>query len=510
MRKLRIAYFISARNSYLGGADQTLFMQAVLMHSYQDVMVILPCDADGVFNDKFQRKCEKYGLHYEILEYGTAYSIKAIDMIDYCNYVEGVERFILETGFDILHSVQINPAVEYVARKHHIPHVMNIYWLKEWEWKVSLPDIFPRYVSCDSEFYLNKWIEYLNCRGECIRVYGDVEVGEKEIKNKDGIILGTSGTVCFHKNQLEIIKTVERMIKKGRKIKLIIAGRKDLSYASDCERYIKEHHLQNHIQLIGFLEDMRSFLDKIDVYVCASKLESFPASIVEAVSCNIPIISTPVAGVPEILVHRENAYIADGYSADELTIALEEFLEDYKTNRLSEVLINERNTYEKYFSPEAVRKQLMDMYNGMLDDGVYTGDMQIWNDIQERIAQMGEKLNEEDLSIEDKMRMHSRLLYFLHIKSKITAKQCYIWGAGKWGNITRVLLESLAEDIEIKAFVDEKRREAFAGIEVIGKEEMDLQEETAVFIGFADRQEEAISYLQERNMEILKNIFIIV
>ncbi len=509
MEKLRIAYFLSEKNSNLGGADQTLFMQAVLMNTHHDVMVVLPCDIRGKCNDKFQSKCEKYGVRYEILEYGTTYCMKAIDIVNYRNYVEKIEQFILNEGFDILHSVQINLTLEYIARKHHIPHVMNIYSLQEWEWQVSFPDIFPKYVSCDSEIYLNKWRKYLNCRGRCVRVYCDAQIGERKKRSKDKIVLGTSGVVCFYKNQLEIIKMVEQEIKRGRKIELLIAGRKDLSYANDCERYIREHHLQNNVQLIGFVEDMRRFLAKIDVYVCASRRESFPASIVEAVSCNIPVISSPVAGVPEILHHKENAYLTNGYSAGELATALEELLEDDRAKRLNEILINERNTYEKYFSPEAVRRQLTDMYDSILEDAVYTGDMQIWNDLQKQIAEAEAKVEKADLPEEDKMRMQSRLFYFLQIKNKITAKECYIWGAGKWGNITRVLLQSLAEDIRIKAFVDEKRRSPLAGIDVIRKEEMDLQGDIVVFIGFVDRQEEAVSYMEERNKEILKDIFII-
>ena len=39
---------------------------------------------------------------------------------------------------------------------------------------------------------------------------------------------------------------------------------------------------------------------------------------------------------------------------------------------------------------------------------------------------------------------------------------------------------------------------------------MEIQEDTVVFIAFADGQEEAVDYLEKRNLEILRNIFIVV
>lgn len=509
MNKLHIAYFLSEKREHLGGADQTLFMQAVLMSPNHDITVVLPRDEKGNYNSKFEKKCERFGLNYEILPYNTAFTMKAIDLVNCSRHTDAVEQFVLKEKIDILHSVQINLTVEYIARKHGIPHVMNIYSLQEWEWNVPYVDIFPQYISCDSEFFLNKWVRYLNCRGKCVRVFGDIEIEQKKNRDKELSIFGTAGTVCAYKNQLEIIKMVDKAVKKGKEIKLIIAGNTDQAYADECKKYIEEHHLQNNIQMQGFVEDMRSFFKEIDVYICGSKRESFPASVVEAVSCNIPIISTPVAGVPEILVHRQNAYIANGYSADALEEAAEDFWEDYEADRLGYVLRNENKTYRQYFAPKAVTKQITDLYDSMLSDSFKSRSMKEWCDTKEQLVQMTKSLTEAELSGEDMQRVHSRLLYFHLIRDRINAEQCYIWGAGRWGNITRVILEHFAPEIKIKAFIDTKRSGDFAGIEILRKEEMILQKDVAVFISFVEGQEEAVSYLKEHNMEILRNIFII-
>ena len=59
------------------------------------------------------------------------------------------------------------------------------------------------------------------------------------------------------------------------------------------------------------------------------------------------------------------------------------------------------------------------------------------------------------------------------------------------------------------AFVDQNRSNSIDGISVIGKEEMEIRENVAVLISFVKGQQEAVAYLEDKNMEIMENIFII-
>lgn len=509
MKSLNVAYFLSERTDYLGGADHTLFMQALLMNSYHNITVVLPCDSNGKYNNKFRRLCEKFGLCYEILICNSSHCLRTINMVDYNCGIANIEQFVLGKNIDILHSVQINPTVEYISRKHHIPHIMNIYSLQDWEWSIPPADIFPQYVSSDSEFFLEKWKTYLGCDGACVRIFDDIGMQKKWTKNNESIILGAAGLVCEYKNQLELIKAIEIEAKKGRDVQLIIAGDDSAFYACKCKTYIKEKHLQERVHFLGFVDDMKSFFEEIDVFICGSTRESFPASIVEAVSCNMPVISTPVAGIPEILIDRENAYLSRGCSASELAEAIENFFGDYDNGRLLDVLANEKAVYDQYFSGDAVKEQLTKLYSTVLESPVKIGGMQEWVNIEKKIIQMLKKIDWINLGNSEKEFIHNRLLYFLQIRHKITAKYCYIWGAGKWGRVTKLILENLIKDINIRNFVDEKKQGMFEEIGVIKKEEMDLQGDAAVFIGFALVQETAVEYLEKRNMKLFDNIFII-
>ena len=268
--------------------------------------------------------------------------------------------------------------------------------------------------------------------------------------------------------------------------------------------------MQDSIKLLGFMEDMSSFYEQIDVLVCGSKRESFPASIVEAMSCDIPIISTPVAGVPEILNNGTNAYITEGYSADSLAKTIEKLLGDHNNGNLYSLLENARKTYDQFFSGEAVKKQLSDLYHDMLSQpALQSGEITFHAELKRQIEPLIRRVKKTGITREDAEEVYSRMLYFMQIRDKITAKECYIWGAGKWGRLTKIILDSFMEEIHIRAFVDENKAGYFEGIDVIKKEAMVLQGDIAVFIGFMSGQEKAVEYLNNKNMEILKSVFIV-
>ena len=473
MKQLNIAFFLSVSTNCLGGADNTLFMQALLLKPYHNVTIVLPCDEEGKTNTIFQHKCEIHRLQYRIFSYNAATAIRFIDLVDYKRDLQDIEKFVIANKIHVLHSVQINPAVEFISRKLGIPHVMNIYSLEDWEWNIPYLDIFPQYVSSDSEFFLQKWKHYLNCKGRCIRVFDEIGIKKENQKNKSRIVIGAAGTIYTFKNQLAIIKAVEFERKQGRQIQLLLAGEDSSYYANSCKEYVEKHQLQEDIIFLGFVEDMSSFFDRIDIFICASRRESFPASIVEAISCNIPVISTPVGGVPEILADRHNAYITRGYSAAGLAEAIEKYYSDQEEGRLVYILDNEAKTYQKYFSAEAVKHQLEEMYVEVC--GLETGSVEssCWNDIEGKLFSMTSYKGIETLEKKDKKCFFSKLLYLYQIKSFIKMGGCYIWGAGKWGKITKVLVECLGGELEIKAFVDSKKTGYLDGIRIIKKEEME-------------------------------------
>ena len=78
------------------------------------------------------------------------------------------------------------------------------------------------------------------------------------------------------------------------------------------------------------IEQMSDFYNKIDVYVCISKEEGGPNTILESMSCGIPIISTNVGFVEEVLGEKQSRFIINERNIENLKIKLKNLLDNKK------------------------------------------------------------------------------------------------------------------------------------------------------------------------------------
>jgi glycosyltransferase involved in cell wall biosynthesis len=73
---------------------------------------------------------------------------------------------------------------------------------------------------------------------------------------------------------------------------------------------------------------MPEYYSKIDILVCASKIEGTPNPILEAMSCGVPIISTDVGIVPQVFGPLQQKFILNERSIDELKAKIKMFLDN--------------------------------------------------------------------------------------------------------------------------------------------------------------------------------------
>jgi glycosyltransferase involved in cell wall biosynthesis len=73
--------------------------------------------------------------------------------------------------------------------------------------------------------------------------------------------------------------------------------------------------------------EMVNYYSNIDLYVCTSKIEGTPNPILEAMACGVPVISTDVGIVPQILGPKQSEFILTERSVQSLKRAIRRFIE---------------------------------------------------------------------------------------------------------------------------------------------------------------------------------------
>jgi glycosyltransferase involved in cell wall biosynthesis len=118
---------------------------------------------------------------------------------------------------------------------------------------------------------------------------------------------------------------------------------------NEYEKYISKNKLDSKIVLIDWIEqkDMIDMIVNSDIYIQSSVSEGMPRTIVEAMSLQMPIISTNVGSIEGVLVNGKNAVVINPNKIDELVDAIAKLINDDKL-RETIALQGYKDVVEKY------------------------------------------------------------------------------------------------------------------------------------------------------------------
>lgn len=506
LQPMKIAFFLDLPWG-LGGAGTLLLKQALLMSEVYNVVVVIPANNQGVPNQEYVKRCEQYHLPYVCIRYMSAFNfLKLEDFHGAMESADSIEEFARKEGITFFHSVQVNLAVEYVSRKLMIPHLMNSYQLREEEFKFCPGNIYTHYHLSDSLLYSDRWCRQLGMESRCSRPVALLdEIRKKKAYPQNGIRILMLGVVCNKKNQLTAIKAVEKCIGQFQ-IKLDIAGGLDGQYAEECKRYVAERGLGDVVTFHGFVSDITSLLESSDCLLCASDDESFPSSIVEAVTYDLTIISTPVAGVPEVFRDQENCFLSKDFSEAGISESIMKCLEYYKNGEIYRIHEKEQETWRKNFAPDVVREQIDAYYKDIVKNPVF-GSMEPFAALAEEVRKTEELL----AGIDDNGEkwIYGKTLYYSILRKHLSRGRIYIWGAGSRGKVSYAILRRICPELEIAAFIDSYKEGMYCGLPVIKADNAPIEENSFYGISFARGYDEVMLYLERRGLTYGRQILYI-
>jgi N-acetyl-alpha-D-glucosaminyl L-malate synthase BshA len=121
--------------------------------------------------------------------------------------------------------------------------------------------------------------------------------------------------ILIHVSNFRAVKRVPDVIRIFNEVQkkvpssLLLVG--DGPDRSSCELLVRELGIQDHVRFLGKQVELVPLLSVSDLMLMPSQSESFGLSALEAMSCEVPVISSSVGGLPELQVHGETGYIAE-------------------------------------------------------------------------------------------------------------------------------------------------------------------------------------------------------
>jgi N-acetyl-alpha-D-glucosaminyl L-malate synthase BshA len=196
-------------------------------------------------------------------------------------------------------------------------------------------------VTSVSRFLKEKTITNYSCDKEIEVIPNFVDTNyfkpvlNNDFKNK---IAPGGEKLLVHTSNFRVVKRVPDTIRIFEQVqkeipsKLILVG--DGPDRSECERLCRQLDLCDKVKFLGKQEALVEILSAADIFLIPSQSESFGLAALEAMACGLPVISSSVGGLPELVSHNKSGFIAEIGDVDRMAKYVIDLLSNEKKYRL--------------------------------------------------------------------------------------------------------------------------------------------------------------------------------
>lgn len=321
---------------------------------------------------------EEYPL-FEYPPYDTALASKLVDVVKF----EKLD--ILHVHYAIPHAT-----VAYVAKKillsegRYVPYITTLHgtditivgnnnaFAPVVEFSINKSDG----VTAVSESLRQQTYDYFDVKKEIKVIYNFIDFERFSRVNKDHFkkaIAPDGERILLHVSNFRKVKRVEDVIYVFQKVherlpsKLLLIG--DGPERHNMEELCRKLGLCSEIRFLGKQDAIEELLAISDLFVMPSESESFGLAALEAMACEVPVVSSNAGGLPEVNIHGQTGLLSNVGDVEQMAknaleiLSNEETLQKFRANALEQA---------KRFDIKNILPQYEAYYEEVLKTAVYT------------------------------------------------------------------------------------------------------------------------------------------
>lgn len=174
-------------------------------------------------------------------------------------------------------------------------------------------------------------------------------------------VVGTAARLARQKAPLDMVAAIAAL--RRTEVHMVWLG--DGELRAETERRIEREGLRGRFLLAGDRDDVPRLLPAFDVFALSSLWEGLPCSVVEAMTCGIPVVATAVNSVPEVVVPGRTGLLARPADPASLARALAYML-DHPADA-ARMAANARASVGEQYRADLLGRELMQVYEAALD-----------------------------------------------------------------------------------------------------------------------------------------------
>lgn len=330
---MRIAFVLNSSGLY--GANRSLLgLIRYLSERDHTCFVIIPMAGN------IEQELRKLKIEYVIKEYrmcvwypGYIGAPFLVNMIRLPSIVSLIKKW----NVDLIHSNSSNYDIGMIAAK--ILHKKHVWHIREiMESNYNTRNIFPRMykklraqsdaVICVSKFVYDYHMEhYPNRNMKMIYNPYDIEyynISRESFAPNEMVTILLAGSFTAYKRQIDSVKAMKLLLDRGVKsVKLVLAGSGEQKCIDEVVDYIQVNHLEEWIEILDFIPDLREIRRGADIALCCSKDEALPRVVVEGMLGELLIIGAKSGGIVELIDEKKSGLLYEVGNCEQLAAQIE-------------------------------------------------------------------------------------------------------------------------------------------------------------------------------------------
>jgi len=348
-RPMRIMMFSNALN--LTGGPLHQYEIALHLKRTGQAEPIIWCHMSGPLQDMYSAA----GIEVIVEEHPLTHAAGSLDVYDRAARDLGERMRLREIDVVYANTLESFLAIE-AAKQAGIPSLWNVHESEPWQtYFIRFGDpIAARALRCFEYPYRTVFVSDatrdlfnpLNTRLNFSVIHNGLDTGRidelvagrsradarRQLRvDDDELVILLLGTVCERKGQLDLPQALALVPAAWQdRLRVFIVGDRPSPYSDRVHTSVAElpEALQQRVHLVEEIHDTALYYLAADVFVCTSRVESFPRVITEAMYFGLPVVTTPVFGIREQVAPGINGEFYDPGQSDKLAAALLKLLTD--------------------------------------------------------------------------------------------------------------------------------------------------------------------------------------
>lgn len=296
-----------------------------------------------------------------------------------------IRKILIQTTPDIIHSHRLkenilaysssknNKRVQLVCTQHGMPEPLN----KKYKYIKDM--LLIRY----NNYILSKYFQCIivvseDMRNVFINSYGfnrdklflihngtELPLNDSSVNiNRSIFVIGSAGRFFPVKDYPLMVEIAREVLQQTNTIRFELAG--EGPEKETIRSLIREYGIGNFFFLTGFIDDMATFYEGLDLYINTSFHEGLPMSILEAMAHGLPVIAPNTGGIKEIVQNGIEGYLVEGRNPKMFAKKCVQLAKDKNLSRSMGKASREK--IMNCFSLEIMARNYFDLYSRVLNN----------------------------------------------------------------------------------------------------------------------------------------------